>query len=816
MALRHAGRRAMGDLFQVVAERHDLRLLGLSLLLGVLASLTAVDLAHHARAAAERTRGIWLALAAVASGFGLWASHVVAVLASRPGGPLAEHAGPTILSAVAMIMLTGAGLRTSVSVGRTWGPSLGGALIGGGLAVAHAIGLGSYAAAGAVTVDPLRLIAAALIAALLGALALSQVLRDGPAHQKTGCFILTLALPVHHFLAASGVRVGAGSAEARIADHGLASQIGFASLTLLVLAFTSVMLDSRARRRREQQELMESLANAAVEGIAVCDGDRIVTANTSLVRLLGRSAESLAGRSLSEIVPADVMERGRVAAGAAGSDGIVEADLPGPDGRPIPVEMILRTIAFAGRPHLAIAVRDLRARQQAEQHIQFLARHDALTRLPNRTSFNERVEQEIELAKASGRPLAVLCLDLDRFKDVNDLFGHAAGDAMLQAVASCIPALLDERQMMARLGGDEFAILAPGFGEAEAVHLAERILEAIRAENQRASGLPPISTSIGIAFSPRDADEREALMSHADAALYHAKAEGRGNYQFYDAVLGTQIRDRRSLEHDLRLAVSRGEFTVLYQPQMDVMSGELVGFEALLRWNHPERGSVPPDHFIPVAEETGAILAIGDWVLRETCREAAGWERPLRVAVNVSAVQLHGPDFAQTLHEILLQTGLRPGRLELEITETALVRDPARALATLRRLKALGVRVAMDDFGTGYSSLSNLRAFPFDKIKIDRSFIRAVDVNTETAAILRAVLGLGRGLGLPVLAEGVETPAELSFLGAEACQEAQGYLLGRPAPIEDFAEAIRLGRVADAAIHATSEPVRTLRTASAA
>ncbi|WP_407527757.1 putative bifunctional diguanylate cyclase/phosphodiesterase [Methylobacterium oryzisoli] len=797
----------MSDLFQAVAEGHDLRLLGLSMLIGVLASLTALDLAHHARAATERTRGAWLALAAVASGFGLWASHLVAVLASRPGEPIAAHVGPTILSGVAMITLSGAGLRTSVSVGKAWGPPLGGALIGAGLAVAHAVGLGSYLAAVPVALDPLPLATAAAAAALLGALALSQVLRDGPAHQKTGCLILALALPVHHVLAAGGVAIDRTGT-----DHGLAVQIGFASLTLLVLAFTAVTLDSRARRRREQQELIQSLANAAVEGIAVCDGDRIVTVNTSLAQLLGRSAESLVGRPLAEIVPAEVAERATTA--ATGS--IVESQLREPDGTPIPVEMILRTIAFAGRPHLAIAVRDLRARRQAEQHIQFLARHDALTRLPNRASFNERAEQEIELAKASGRSLAVLCLDLDRFKDVNDLFGHAAGDAMLQALASCIPSLLDGRQMMARLGGDEFAILAPDVAEAEAVQLAERILQAIRSENLRTTGLPPISTSIGIAFCPRDADERETLMSHADAALYHAKAEGRGNFQFYDAALGAQIRDRRSLEHDLRLAESRGEFAILYQPQMDVLSGELVGFEALLRWHHPERGSVPPDRFIPVAEETGAILPIGDWVLRETCREAAGWERPLRIAVNVSAVQLHGPDFAQTLHEILLRTGLTPGRLELEITETALVRDPARALATLRRLKALGVRIAMDDFGTGYSSLSNLRAFPFDKIKVDRSFIRAVDVNTETAAILRAVLGLGRGLGLPVLAEGVETQAELRFLGAEDCQEAQGYLLGRPAPIENFAEAIRLGRVVDAAIHAASEPVRTLRAASAA
>jgi EAL domain-containing protein (putative c-di-GMP-specific phosphodiesterase class I) len=252
--------------------------------------------------------------------------------------------------------------------------------------------------------------------------------------------------------------------------------------------------------------------------------------------------------------------------------------------------------------------------------------------------------------------------------------------------------------------------------------------------------------------------------------------------------MGAEVRDRRLMEHDLRHAIERGEMQVVYQPQTDVSSGRFTGFEALLRWHHPQRGYVSPLSFIPVAEETGASIGIGEWVLRETCREAASWTNPLGIAVNVSAVQIHSNDFARRVHEILVEAGLPGSRLEIEITETALIRDPARALATLRQVKALGVRIAMDDFGTGYSSLSNLRAFPFDKIKIDGSFIKQVDSNEQTAAIVRSVLGLGRGLGLPVLAEGVETGAELRFLQAEHCHEAQGYLMGRPAPIDTFRE----------------------------
>lgn len=300
-----------------------------------------------------------------------------------------------------------------------------------------------------------------------------------------------------------------------------------------------------------------------------------------------------------------------------------------------------------------------------------------------------------------------------------------------------------------------------------------------------ASG-PVIATSIGIAVYPDDALDQRALLSHADAALYRAKNEGRGTGRRYDASMGAQIRDRRQLEHDLRHAVARNELELVYQPQTQIESGGVTGFEALLRWRHPKRGTVSPVLFVPIAEETGAILEIGAWVLRAACRTAAAWPRPLGIAVNVSAVQLHNPHFVQFVHGTLFETGLKAERLEIEITETALIRDPARALLTLRQLKALGIRIAMDDFGTGYSSLSNLRSFPFDRIKIDGSFIKAVHSNPQGAAIVRSVLGLGRGLGLAVVAEGVETDQELSFLATEHCTLAQGYLLGRPAPIERF------------------------------
>jgi diguanylate cyclase (GGDEF)-like protein len=457
------------------------------------------------------------------------------------------------------------------------------------------------------------------------------------------------------------------------------------------------------------------------------------------------------------------------------------------DGSSTPVELILRPVDYGGKPHHAIAVRDLRARKQAEQHIRFLAHHDSLTGIPNRGTFNKKLDQEIASALETGRRLAVLCLDLDRFKEVNDLFGHAAGDAALQAVTKRLAGVLDEGQMLARLSGDEFAVMLPGLSSPTvAGRIAENILEALRVTPGDSEVEVPISTSIGIAICPDDATDRHALLSHADTALYRAKNEGRGTYRFFEASMGAAVRDRRLLEHDLRNAISRGELRLVYQPQKDIRDGRVVGFEALLRWKHATRGDVPPVEFIPIAEDTGIILQIGEWVLRTACSEAANWTQPLTVAVNVSAVQIHNANFAHVVHEVLFESGLAPGRLELEVTETALVRDLNRALATLRRIKILGVRIAMDDFGTGYSSLSNLRAFPFDKIKIDGSFIKSVNVNEQAAAIVRSVLGLGRALNLPVLAEGVETRAEFDFLETELCDEAQGYLLGKPGDIESF------------------------------
>jgi diguanylate cyclase (GGDEF)-like protein/PAS domain S-box-containing protein len=780
--------------YNCILGEHDLRLVALAAAICALASFTAVNLVHHVRRTVGYMRPVWLCVAATATGFGIWATHFIAMLAFSPGLPTGYDVALTITSLVAAIALTGVGLATAVLTtvpGARW---LGGAIVGGGIAVMHYTGMAAFEIPGRIDWDPFLVVASIALGTLIGAFALPVGLHDRSAKSMiSGSALLTVAICSHHFTAMAAAALIPDPtitvSEAAIPTSWLAVLVSIAALTILLLTFAALALDIRDRRHAEREtDRMRRLANAAFEGLLVCDGDVIATVNASLAELVGSSEEQLVGRDLAAILP---NEEARLQLEQR-PNATFETVLQTTNGATIVVEVICRPISFVNKPHRAIAIRDLRDRKKAERHIEFLAHHDTLTGLANRNTFDKKLDDLIAAQRARGSHdqshIAVLCLDLDRFKEVNDLFGHAAGDEVLQTVARCTSKVLRDGQTMARLGGDEFAIIVPRLSDpTRAGRIAESVLNALRIENENSShAAAAVSASIGIAIFPTDASDRTSLMSHSDTALYRAKAEGGGTYRFFESAMGDQVRDRRMIEHDLRYAISRRELSLVYQPQARTLDREIIGFEALLRWNNPERGTIPPNVFVPIAEESGLILQIGEWVLREACQEAARWFHPLNVAVNVSAIQLHSANFAQLVHEVLFQTGLAPNRLELEITETALIRDLHRALSTLRQLKGLGVRIAMDDFGTGYSSLSNLRAFPFDKIKIDGSFIRSVNEGGQAATIVRAVLGLGRGLDLPVLAEGVETAEELAFLSAEACQEAQGYFLGKPQPIGAF------------------------------
>ncbi len=415
-----------------------------------------------------------------------------------------------------------------------------------------------------------------------------------------------------------------------------------------------------------------------------------------------------------------------------------------------------------------------------------LALHDPLTGLPNRVLLAERMEHALARVRRQGTMLAVLCLDLDRFKQVNDTLGHPVGDDLLRAVAGRLADCLRNCDTVARLGGDEFAIIQAPLGRVEdAGVLAQRIIETLSEPYDLGGHKVVVGASVGIALAPADTADRDHLLKMADMALYRAKADGRGVFRLFEPGMDTKMQARRVLEFDLRRAVKAQEFELDYQPLVDLPSGRVSGVEALVRWRHPERGLIRPDDFIPLAEETGLIGPIGEWVLHQACAAAAEWPADVMVAVNVSAAQFKRPGLVAAVFDALAASALPPERLELEITETAFLADADTTLATLHRLREKGVRIAMDDFGTGYSSLGYLRSFPFDKIKIDRCFIREVETSMDCKAIVRAVTGLGSNLGITITAEGVETTAQLDQLRAEGCDQVQGFLFSRPVPARD-------------------------------
>jgi len=432
---------------------------------------------------------------------------------------------------------------------------------------------------------------------------------------------------------------------------------------------------------------------------------------------------------------------------------------------------------------------DVTEKRNSEKQIAFLAHHDALTGLANRVQLRDHIMTSLKNAER-GERFSVLCLDLDNFKDINDTLGHSVGDALLCAVSMRLRGLVRDNDLVSRTGGDEFSIVQPGTEQpvAAATDLATRIVEALSVPFDIGDHQVVVGASIGIALAPDDGNDADQLLKNADMALYRAKDDGRGGFHFFEPAMDAKAQARRFLELDLRKAINAGEFEVFYQPIVNLAENRVSGFEALLRWNHPTRGRVLPSEFIPLAEETGLIVAIGEWVIRQACAEAMTWPSDLRVAVNASPVQFRSKSLVPAVISALAASGLRPDRLELEITETVLMHNNDATLAMLHQLRSLGVRISMDDFGTGYSSLSYLRSFPFDKIKIDQTFVRDLVEKPDSIAIIRAVAGLGHSFGMTTTAEGVETQQQLDQMRAEGCTEVQGYFYSKPLPASDVAQ----------------------------
>jgi diguanylate cyclase (GGDEF)-like protein/PAS domain S-box-containing protein len=752
--------------------QHDRLVVGLAALIWVLGSLAFFLALARAHECSESRRDSWTAVGATVGGLGVWATHFVAMLAYDGGMPIAFDPLPTVLSATIVV----SGFWTALRVLGDLSPvrcATAGAVTVTGIGAMHFVGMSAVRTGAALSYDwgPIGL-AAVLASGLFAAAYIAFARWKGARKIAVPALLSILAVCVLHFTGMSATILTPDPTLAPPANalghEWMVGAIVAAASAVICLTAASVLLDRYLTDLR-------GFADATLEGLAIVREDRIIEANALFAQMVGRSQADVLGRSpdaflfASDALPAATPREVSVEASCVGDH----------DGRVL--EVAAHTLEYRGRPCQVLAVRDLTERKAAQRRIEHLARHDALTDLPNRALLDERLDHALHRARRGGEGVAVAALDLDRFKAVNDIFGHAEGDRVLQRVADILRGSVRATDTVARIGGDEFVVVQVGVAQpAGAEALTQRILDAFAEQMDMALDPMAVGVSIGVALSPDDGSDAVSLRQAADIALYRAKAVGRGVACFHDAGMDHDVLERRRLESDLRHAIRQGELSVVYQPLVETGDGGRSGYEALCRWTHAERGPISPELFIPLAEDTGSILSIGEWVLREACREAATWNETLSVAINISPVQLRVPAVADMILGVLTETGLSASRLELEVTETAFLKDREIVLATLHRLKAAGVRVVMDDFGTGYSSLSNLQSFPFDKIKIDRSFIGAMEDDDAARSIVRAIVGIGRSLNLPVVAEGVETEAQHRMVREEGCPQAQGYYFGRP------------------------------------
>ncbi|AYG64766.1 MULTISPECIES: EAL domain-containing protein [unclassified Rhizobium] len=761
-------------MFSVIAcirDDHDFRLILVAAVICLIGSLATMLLLSRAQECQSHQRRYWIAAAAFASGVGIWATHFIAVLAYQSSLPIYYGLSLTVLSVVLAII----GSWLAIAIAFEWDNggsfAVGGILMAFGIGAMHFSGMQAIEASAQLSYDLQRVVISIAVGAVFSSLAfLAFRSLHGVRRIIVGAFLLLLAICSLHFTAMSGVTLTPEadvSAAVSIDRSILAGIVTAAAMGLILIALGAIFIDRHLTDLR-------GFANASLEGLLIIRDGRIIDANERFFAISGWSAQQVTGMAPDAFLTLDMDAHAEAAIP-------LETTLSGCDGKSIPVETVRRSITYRGHECSVLVVRDLTERRQAQQMIEHLAHHDILTDLPNRSLFDQRMRQALQMANRKGGEVAIFCLDLDRFKAINDVFGHAEGDRILCKVAGILQRIIEEGDTVARLGGDEFAIIQPKRQQpVGATRLAERILAEFAMEMDTARDPTAVGVSLGIAIYPRDGASAEQLYANADTALYRAKRAGRGHACFFDAEMDKAVRTRRQLENDLRQAILRRQLFLEYQPIYDVGSDSVSGYEALLRWAHPDRGVIDPETFIPIAEESGSIVPIGEWVLQQACQEAMRWSEPANIAVNLSPLQFMIPTLYDQIERILRKTGLEPQRLELEITEAALMRERTVVIATLQRLHRLGVRVVMDDFGTGFSSLSNLRAFPFDKIKVDRSFTGALEHDPAARSIVRAIIGLGHSLNMPVVTEGVETEIQRRIVIEEGCAQLQGIFFGKP------------------------------------
>ncbi len=758
---------------------HDLSLVLLAGIICLLGCLSCV--ATGGRAMAGERSSIWVTLLGLCAGCTAWSTHFIGMLAYQTSIPITHDLALTVLSLLVGTLVIGSGFLLAFWRRHSRPMRLsGGILVGAGIASLHYIGMQGLRFPGTLSHDSDLVIASLFAAGILGALAVDKLFHRNTVRSRLlAGGLLMLTILCLHFLGMSATRLELGLFEARVgvSRSFLIVTVTLVSLLILMSGMLAAIVDQRLSSQLAlQAERFRMLADGAFEGLIVHQDLLILDTNLAARNLL-RLDEEHDERYLSdwsiEAIPLQQL----------GDEALIqEIQVRHDNGSDFPAKICRRAIMLQnGEQGEMIAIRDLTQRRENEARIAHLALHDVLTDLPNRRLFNELANSTLEHARKHGKSFALLLMDLDNFKAVNDMYGHAVGDELIQLVGRRLTDLMQEGDVVARQGGDEFSLLSASTRQPEdAAALAERI-HAVFASSIVLDGAQlQVEASVGIAVYPDDGDTVADLMRNADTAMYESKAGGKATTRFFESRMNLQLDARRKLESRLRLALELGALTLNYQPLVDCSSRSTVCFEALLRWTDDELGVVPPLDFIPVAEQTGLIVPIGEFVLRQACRDAANWPAHIRVAVNLSVAQFGNYNIVGIVKEALESNGICGSRLELEITESLLMDDKSDALATLAELKSLGIRIAMDDFGTGYSSLSYLQRFGFNKLKIDRAFVSDLENNPQNAGIVEAVVSMGKSLHMHVVAEGVETSAQADILSSLDCDELQGYLISRP------------------------------------
>lgn len=788
----------MLEVLTCLAVDHDYSLVALAAAICGLSSIAAVTLLRRAAASVGTARAIWILICGAAGGFGVWGTHFIAMLAYTPGGSFAYEPVRTFASLAIAIGAVSASAAAAIHLPARQGSLAGGLLFGLGVACMHFTGMAAVDFNGTLEWDRV-LVASSIALSILTAVPAFAMAISGVGSQRLPQAVALMALSIVtlHFTAMGAVHVMPGTSDihptATIPSYVMVIVIASVSFSLLLCGLSAALFAMRAEIAVAAEQANFKLLVQGIKDYAICmldkDG-RITDWNAGAERMMGYGHDEVVGGDASRFYPSREREAGTPEADleTAKREGRFEAEglRVRKDGSTFWAHVLIEPISDDAGERLGFAqiTKDITERVRSEEKISYLVHHDTLTGLANRSQFESVLDHEISSAKSSGARIAAICIDLDRFKEVNDTYGHATGDELLKDLAVRMQDACSNGELVARFGGDEFAAIKPFVDDADLHEFAGRLLDTLTGRRNLGDLEVFTGASVGIAIYPTDAADRDKLLSNADMAMYRSKGSLDQKISFYEADMDESARSRRSLVRDIWKAVEEEQFHLAYQEQRDARTQEIAGYEVLIRWDHAERGVVPPSLFIPVAEECGAILAVGDWVLAKACSDAAKWGMKHKIAVNLSPLQLTSMAFADRVQAILETTGLDPALLELEVTESAIIGDKERALGILTRIKELGVTIAIDDFGTGYSSLETLRSFPFDRIKLDRSFTNGLATSRQSKAFVRAIVALGKSLEVSVLAEGVETQEQMDVLVEEGCDQVQGFLFGRPARLD--------------------------------